>query len=177
MRRRPTLILGLVIGAACAAPAHAIVVDHGTFSTEEHFGPMVISDLPCLEGKEFSLTGAEFIRGSFVDAGDAGFHFRQIEKHEGTAVPVDGQGPTYVERGTADVSVFNTRTASGVFTFTHVNNDNFVAFQDGKVVSAQTIRIHEGRAPRGNRHRRRWRARQRQGGVLQGDSQLPLTRS
>jgi hypothetical protein len=143
MRRRTTLVLGLVIGAACAAPAHAIVVDHGTFSTEEHFGPMVISDLPCLEGKEFSLTGAEFIRGSFVDAGDAGFHFRQIEKHEGTAVPVDGQGPTYVERGTADVSVFNTRTASGVFTFTHVNNDNFVAFQDGKVVSAQTIRIHE----------------------------------
>jgi hypothetical protein len=66
-----------------------------------------------------------------------------MEKHEGTAVPVDGQGPTYVESGNTGAAVFNTRTVSGVFTFTSVGNDNFIAYEDGKVVSAQTIRIHE----------------------------------
>jgi hypothetical protein len=143
MWRRMTLVLVLAMGAACATPAYAAVVDHGTFTSEEHFSPMTINDLPCLEGKEFVETGAEFIRGSFVDAGDAGFHFRQIEKHEGTLVPVDGQGPTYVESGNTDVFVFNTRSASGVFTVTHVNNDNFVAYENGKVVGSQMIRIHE----------------------------------
>jgi hypothetical protein len=140
---RPMLVLAVGIVVTCATPAYATVVDHGTFTSEEHFGPMVITDMPCLEGKEFIATGAEFIRGNFVDAGNAGFHFFQNEKHEGTAVPVDGQGPTYVESGAVDISVFNTRTASGVFTFTRMNTDNFVAYQDGKVVSAQTIRIHE----------------------------------
>jgi hypothetical protein len=142
MGRRATLLLALVMGAAFATPAYATVVDHGRFTSEEHFGPMVISDMPCLEGKEFIATGAEFIRGNFVDAGDAGFHFFQIEKHEGTAVPVDGQGPTYVESGNTDVAVFNTRTVSGGFTFTHEINDSFVAFEDGKRVGGATIRIH-----------------------------------
>jgi hypothetical protein len=141
--RRAILVLAVAMAVAFATPAYATVVDHGTFTSEQHFGPMVITDLPCLEGKEFIATGAEFIRGNFVDAGDAGFHFFQNEKHEGTAVPVDGQGPTYVESGAVDVSVFNTRTVSGVFTFTRMNTDNFIAYDDGKVVSAQTIRIHE----------------------------------
>jgi hypothetical protein len=143
MWRRMTLVLVLAMGAACATPAYAAVVDHGTFTSEEHFPPMTINDFPCLDGKEFVGTGAEFIRGSFVDAGDAGFHFRQIETHESTLVPVDGQGPTYVESGNTDVFVFNTRSASGVFTITHVNNDNFVAYENGKVVGSQMIRIHE----------------------------------
>jgi hypothetical protein len=137
------LVLAVAMAVAFATPAYATVVDHGSFTSEEHFGPMVITDMPCLEGKEFIATGAEFIRGNFVDAGDAGFHFFQNEKHEGTAVPVDGQGPTYVESGNTGAAVFNTRTVSGVFTFTSVNNDNFIAYEDGKVVSAQTIRIHE----------------------------------
>jgi hypothetical protein len=141
--RRAMLGLAVALAVAFATPAYATVVDHGTFTSEEHFGPMVIPDMPCLEGKEFIATGAEFIRGNFVDAGDAGFHFFQNEKHEGTAVPVDGQGPTYVESGAVDISVFNTRSASGVFTFTRMNTDNFIAYEDGKVVSAQTIRIHE----------------------------------
>jgi hypothetical protein len=106
MWRRAMLVLAVAMAVAFATPAYATVVDHGTFTSEEHFGPIVINDLPCLEGKEFVLTDAEFIRGNFVDAGDAGFHFFQIEKHEATLVPVDGQGPTYVERGTADVAVF-----------------------------------------------------------------------
>jgi hypothetical protein len=141
--RRAMLVLAAAMAVAFATPAYATVVDHGSFTSEEHFGPMVIPDMPCLEGKEFIATGAEFIRGNFVDAGEAGFHFFQNEKHEGTAVPVDGQGPTYVESGAVDISVFNTRTVSGVFTFTRMNTDNFIAYEDGKVVSAQTIRIHE----------------------------------
>jgi hypothetical protein len=141
--RRAMLVLAVALAVAFATPAYATVVDHGTFTSEEHFGPMVISDMPCLEGKQFIATGAEFIRGNFVDAGDAGFHFFQNEKHEGTAVPVDGQGPTYVESGAVDISVFNTRTVSGVFTFTRMNTDSFIAYEDGKVVSGQTIRIHE----------------------------------
>jgi hypothetical protein len=142
MWRRAMLVLAVAMAVAFATPAYATVVDHGSFTSEEHFGPMVINDLPCLEGKEFVATGAEFIRGNFVDAGDAGFHFFQIEKHEGTAVPADGQGPTYVESGNTDVNVFNTRTVSGVFTLTHVINDSFVAFEDGKLVGGATIRIH-----------------------------------
>jgi len=141
--RRAMLVLAVAMAVAFATPAYATVVDHGSFTSEDYFGPMVITDMPCLEGKEFIATGAEFIRGNFVDAGDAGFHYFQNEKHEGTAVPVDGQGPTYVESGAVDISVFNTRTVSGVFTFTRMNTDNFIAYQDGKVVSAQTIRIHE----------------------------------
>jgi hypothetical protein len=140
---RAMLVLAVAMAVAFATPAYATVVDHGTFTSEEHFGPMVITDMPCLEGKQFIATGAEFIRGNFVDAGDAGFHFFQNEKHEGTAVPVDGQGPTYVESGAVDISVFNTRTVSGVFTFTRMNTDSFIAYEDGRVVSAQTIRIHE----------------------------------
>jgi hypothetical protein len=137
------LALAAALAVAFATPAYATVVDHGSFTSEEHFGPMVITDMPCLESKEFIATGTEFIRGNFVDAGDAGFHYFQNEKHEGTAVPVDGQGPTYVESGAVDISVFNTRTVSGVFTFTRMNTDNFIAYEDGKVVSGQTIRIHE----------------------------------
>ena len=141
--RRAMLVSAIALAVASATPAYATVVDHGTFTSEEHFGPMVVTDMPCLEGKQFIATGSEVLRGNFVDAGDAGFHYFQIEKFEATAVPVDGQGPTYVESGSADVNVFNTHTVSGVFTFTRMNTDNFIAYQDGKVVSAQTIRIHE----------------------------------
>jgi hypothetical protein len=141
--RRAMLVLAVALAVAWATPAYATVVDHGSFTSEEHFGPMVVTDAPCLEGKEFIFTGAEYMRGNFVDAGDAGFHFFLQEKHEGTAVPVDGQGPTYVESGNTGAAVFNTRTVSGVFTFTSLNNDNFIAYEDGKLVSAQTIRIHE----------------------------------
>jgi hypothetical protein len=137
------LVLAVAMAVAFATPAYATVVDHGSFTNEQHFGPMVITDLPCLEGKEFVATGSGLLRGNFVDAGDAGFHYFQIEKFEATLVPVDGQGPTYVESGSADVNVFNTHTVSGVFTFTRMNTDSFVAYEDGKVVSAQTIRIHE----------------------------------
>jgi hypothetical protein len=139
----------LVLAAATAmagtfaAPASATVVDHGHFVIKEQFPPTVITDLPCLEGKEFLSAGSAIFRGNFVDFGDGSFHFFQIEKFEGTLVPVDGQGPTYVESGSATPFAFNGRTTSGSFVINSVNNDNFVAYQDGKVVSAQTIRIHQ----------------------------------
>ena len=141
MWRRAMVALAVAMAAAFATPAYATVVDHGSFTSEEHFGLMV-TDLPCLEGKEFLATGGEVLRGNFVDAGDAGFHYFQIEKFEATLVPVDGQGPTYVESGNTDVNVFNTRTVSGVFTLTHVISDSFVAFEDGKLVGGATIRFH-----------------------------------
>jgi hypothetical protein len=71
--RRAMLALAVALAVAFATPAYAAVVDHGSFTSEDYFGPMVITDLPCLEGKEFIATGAELIRGNFVDAGDAGF--------------------------------------------------------------------------------------------------------
>jgi hypothetical protein len=144
MWRRAVLVLvGTAMAGAFTAPASATVVDHGHFVIEEQFPPTVVNDLPCLEGKEFLSTGSLILRGNFVDAGPDGFHRFEIEKFEATLVPVDGQGPTYVESGSASPFVFNRRTASSGFTFTVVNNDNFIAYQDGKVVSAQTIRIHE----------------------------------
>ena len=63
MWRRAMLVLAVAMAVAFATPAYATVVEHGTFTSEEHFGPMVINDMPCLEGKEFVETGAEFIRG------------------------------------------------------------------------------------------------------------------
>ena len=145
MWRRAMLAVAVAMATAgvFAAPASAVVVDHGHFVNEETFGPEVINDLPCLAGKDFVLTGLAIFRGNIVDFGDDGFHFSQIEKFEATLVPVGGQGPTYVESGSAEVTAFNGHLASGVFTFTNVNNDNFIAYEDGKVVSAETIRIHE----------------------------------
>ena len=42
------------------------------------------------------LTGAEFIRGNFVDAGDAGSHFFQIEKPDFMTPKFDGSSPLRV---------------------------------------------------------------------------------
>jgi hypothetical protein len=38
---------------------------------------------------------------------------------------------------------FNVRATSGVTTVTHVNNDNFLAIEDGHVVGSQIVRVHE----------------------------------
>ena len=141
-----TAITGAASPAAAAAassPGTSAVVDHGAFLIEEQFGPEVITDLPCLSGKEFVATGSAVFRGNIVDFGEEGFHFSQIEQFAQTLVPVDGQGPTYVESGAAEVIAFNGHLAGGTFSFTNVNNDNFIAYLDGKVVSSQTIRIHE----------------------------------
>jgi hypothetical protein len=92
--RRVILVLATTtaMAGAMAAPESATVVDQGHFVIEEQFPPRVVTDLPCLEGKEFLATGSAVFRGTFVDAGDDGFHFSQIEKFEGTAVPVGRSG-------------------------------------------------------------------------------------
>lgn len=132
--------MGVVAGpAAIASPPEV-----GHFSGQDTFGPDVISDLPCLEGKEFVLTGGENFSGTFVNS-EQFFHIAQIEQHFATLVPVDGQGPTYVESGNADRLDFTARAVpAGVeLVQTHINNDRFIGHIDGKVVASATIRIHE----------------------------------
>jgi hypothetical protein len=116
----------------------------GHFSSVDPIGPEVISDLPCLEGKEFMLTGSVSSRGSFVNSVDF-FHFTGMEQFSATLVPVDGQGPTYVERNRPAHITLTARRVSGFINLvqTEVNNDRFDAYVDGKRVSSATIRIHE----------------------------------
>jgi hypothetical protein len=82
--------------AALAVPAATAVAappEVGHFAGTETFGPEVTTDLPCLEGTAFTLTGGESFRGTFV-AKDGAFTLTNQEKFFGTLVPVDGQGPT-----------------------------------------------------------------------------------
>ena len=60
-------------------------------------------------------------------------------------VPVDGQGPTYVESGNVDKVNFTARDVSAgvALVQTRVNNDRFLGYVDGKLVASATIRIHE----------------------------------
>ena len=145
MWRRVILVLAATTATigGFTAPAAASVVDHDHFVIEYQFPEQVITDLPCFLGEEFLATGSAIFRGTIVNAGDDGFHFSQIEMFEQTLVPVDGQGPTYVESGGVTRVSFNIRTASGVGTFTRVNNDKYFGFEGGRVVSAATIRVHE----------------------------------
>jgi hypothetical protein len=134
------LIICLVAGSA----AGATTTEVGHFSGEDHFAPQVITDLPCLEGKEFVATGSVVFRGTFVNS-EGFFHFTGIQRFSGTLVPVDGQGPTYVESGNVDKVNFTAHDVSaGVQLIqTRVNNDRFLGYVDGKVVASTTIRIHE----------------------------------
>ena len=90
------------------------------------------------------LTGGVNFRGTFVGDDDF-FHFAGVEKFSATLVPVDGQGPTYVESGNVDRFDFTARGVSGgdEVVRTHVNNDRFVGYVNGKVVASATIRVHE----------------------------------
>jgi hypothetical protein len=141
-----SFLAALVVSWVCLAlssSAHATVVDQGSFSRFEVFPEAIISDLPCLEGTEFVGTGTEAVRGHFVDSAE-GFHFEQTEKHTGQLVPVS-YGLTYVEQGNVEKIVFNGPPlgGGGVINFTLVNNDAFVAIEDGHIVGGATIRIHE----------------------------------
>ena len=133
------LVVCLVAGSAAGATTPEV----GHFSGEDHFAPQV-TDLPCLEGKEFVATGRVVFRGTFVD-GEGFLHFTGIQRFSGTLVPVDGQGPTYVESGNVDKVNFTAHDVSaGVqLVQTRVNNDRFLGYLDGKVVASATIRIHE----------------------------------
>jgi hypothetical protein len=133
--------------AACllvGAPASAAPPEVSHFSDFEQVGPQVITDLPCLEGKEFTLTGSVSNRGTVLNSQDF-FHVSGIETFTAALVPVDGQGPTYVEGGNAAPFSFTARTVpAGVqIVQSRVNNDRFQGFVDGKLVASATIRIHE----------------------------------
>ncbi|HSD80840.1 MAG TPA: hypothetical protein VLB47_09265, partial [Solirubrobacteraceae bacterium] len=62
-----------------------------------------------------------------------------------TLVPVDGQGPTYVESGNVDKVTFTARAVAAGETIvrTSINNDRFLGYVDGKLVASATIRIHQ----------------------------------
>jgi hypothetical protein len=144
MKAKAVLLTAIVALLVASSAATASPPEVGHFSGQDTFGPQVISDLPCLEGQEFVLAGGVNFRGNFVNS-EQFFHFAGIERHFGTLVPVDGQGPTYVESGNADRVDFTARAVpAGVeLVQTHVNNDRFVAYVNGKVVASATIRIHE----------------------------------
>src|SRR5207247_216547 len=106
--------------------------------------PEVITDLPCLEGTQFLYTATVSSRGTFVNS-EGFFHFSGTEKFSATLAPVDGQGPTYVEGGNLDRINFTARAvpAGSELVQTHVNNDRFFGYVDGKLVGSATIRIHQ----------------------------------
>jgi hypothetical protein len=124
--------------AAAASPPEV-----GHFDGTIQFDPQV-SDLPCLEGRQFLQTGGESFHGTFV-ADDGFLHITNIEKFFNTAVPVDGQGPTYVEAPNVNKTTFTVRAVSAgdEIVHTNVNNDRFVGYVDGRRVASATIRIHE----------------------------------
>jgi hypothetical protein len=149
MRRVTSIITVLVAVAlvACAlegtaAASNAPFVGH--FSRTDHFGPLVVTDLPCLNGKAFTASGTAVSRGTFVGS-PAFFHFTGTEQFSATLVPVDGQGPTYVERAGVEHTNFTARAApaGADLVNTQVNNDRFLGYVNGKLVSSTTIRIHE----------------------------------
>jgi hypothetical protein len=90
------------------------------------------------------LTGSVSFRATFVNSEDF-FHFSGLEKFSATLIPVDGQGPTYVESQRPAHTIFTARAVDGGFdqVQTFVNNDRFTAYVDGKKVASQTIRIQE----------------------------------
>jgi hypothetical protein len=132
----------LVAFVLCSSAASATDVGH--FSGEQSLGPYVITDLPCLEGTEFTLTGSRSFIGAFV-ASDGFFHFVVTNQFSSTLVPVDGQGPTYVESGNVDHITFTTAVvpAGARINQTRINNDRFIGYVNGKVVASATIRIHQ----------------------------------
>jgi hypothetical protein len=138
-----SVTVALVVCLMAGSPAGATTPEVGHFSGEDHLGPL-ITDLPCLEGKEFVATGSVVFRGTFVNS-EGFLHFTGIQRFSGTLVPVDGQGPTYVESGNVDKVNFTARDVSaGVqLVQTRVNNDRFLGYLDGKLVASATIRIHE----------------------------------
>jgi hypothetical protein len=143
MHRLASTILVASICLAASSSAEATVLDQGSFSRFEVFPEQIVTDMPCLEGTEFLGTGTEAVRGHFVNTAQ-GSHFEQTEKHTARLVPV-GDGVTYIEKSNVESIVFNGPPlgGDGVINFTLVNNDAFVAIEDGHIIGEATIRIHE----------------------------------
>jgi hypothetical protein len=138
------LIAAALVGLLCFPAVGAATPQLGHFSGVTPLGPDVITDLPCLDGKAFTFTGAVSSRGTFLNDVDF-FHFTGIEQFSATLVPVDGQGPTYVEGGNTQHVDFTARAVpAGVEIVTSdINNDQFIGYVDGRRVASATIRIRE----------------------------------
>jgi hypothetical protein len=138
----------LVIAAAAAlfggSTAVASPPDVEHFDGTDTFEPQIATDLPCLEGTQFLVTGGESFRGTIVADGGS-LHVTMIEKFFATAVPVDGQGPTYVEAPNVNKTTFTIRggAAGDQIVQMNVNNDRFIGYLDGNRVTSATIRIHQ----------------------------------
>jgi hypothetical protein len=145
MRAKAVSLTAVVVACLLGGPAaSASSPEVGHFSGQETFGPQVITDLPCLEGKEFTATGGVSFRGTFVNS-DGFFHFSGTNRFFATLVPVDGQGPTYVEGGNVEKNNFTARAVpAGVqINQTNIINDQFLGYEDGKLVTTATVRVHE----------------------------------
>jgi hypothetical protein len=116
-------------------------MDHSTVRTHDVLGPVVVTDLPCLEGTAFVLSGSKDTTTRILET-EQGLHFFFSEHNEDTLVPVGGSGPTYVESGNQDHRTFFAGSVNGVITFSHVNNDKFVPYLGGSRAGAM-VRIHE----------------------------------
>jgi hypothetical protein len=57
-----SVTIALVVCLMAGSAAGAATPEVGHFSGENHFAPQVITDLPCLEGKEFVATGSVVFR-------------------------------------------------------------------------------------------------------------------
>ena len=138
----------MIVAAAAlfgASAAGASPPEVGHFDGSQVFEPHVAADMPCLEGKEFVTSGGSTFRGTFVSDEDGFFHVTVIEKFFGTAIPVDGQGPTYVEAPNVNKVNFTVRIgeAGDRIVRTNLNNDRFIGYLDGERITSATIRIHE----------------------------------
>lgn len=129
--------------AAAAVSAQAEPATHEAFSAVETVGPETITDMPCMEGREFTLTGSVRTAARITrQTTGLGFHFDATETFDMTLVPNDGVGPVYVEHGVERTS-FNADEHNTVFNLTVPFHDTFVAYDAaGRRVAGQTIRFH-----------------------------------
>ena len=140
LKTAPVIAAAALYGASTAVASPPDVV---LFDGTQTFDPQ-IGDLPCLEGTQFLITSGESFHGTIV-ADDSSLHFTNVEKFFATAVPADGQGPTYVEAPNVNKTTFTLRKsgAGDQIVETNVNNDRFIGYLHGTRVTSATIRIHQ----------------------------------
>ena len=143
-RHAAPLSSAIAVSSACLAltsSAGATVFDQGRFSQFEVFPEMIVTDLPCLEGTEFLAHGyrgrpwaLRRLRRGLPLRADREAHFTARSRR---------RRPDLRRAGQAVAIVFNGPPlgGDGVINFTLVNNDTFVAIEDGRIVQGATIRI------------------------------------
>jgi hypothetical protein len=134
-------LITCAVALAVTASAAAEPASRETFSEVETIGPETITDLPCFEGREFTLSGTIRTDSRITRNSGQAFSFAATETFNMTLVPTDGLGPTYVEDGVERTS-FTANEHNTVFNLTVPFQDTFVAYDaDGNRLPGQTIRI------------------------------------